>query len=312
MQAAIVFNPRAGTRRAMQDVRWAVEALQSRGWSAALMPTERPGQMGELAAAAVASGARAIFAAGGDGTAGAVAEALAGTETVLGVLPIGTVNVWAAELGLNRKLNSPQAVGACMDAQVDGAVRAVDMGRCGSRAFLMWAGIGLDAHVINKIEPRPEVGKRFGNSYFFWAGLIGATDFRGGAMTVRTEQGTMNGKKILAVVSNVRLYAGNGADSVLDPEAKVDDGQLAVWTMGGESFFDALIQLNRYRHGGHLHHPDAQKLNGREIEIELERPMLLQFDGEVAGQVSRARFTVWPGALRVFAPRKPLKIFGTQ
>ena len=95
MQAAIVFNPRAGTRRAMLDVRWAVEALQARGWSTAIMPTERPGQMGELAAAAVASGARAIFAAGGDGTVGAVAEALAGTETVLGVLPI----VGAVEAG---------------------------------------------------------------------------------------------------------------------------------------------------------------------------------------------------------------------
>ncbi|MEK9163820.1 MAG: diacylglycerol kinase family protein [Chloroflexota bacterium] len=310
MQAAIVFNPLAGTRRAMQDVGWAVEALQARGWPVALMPTERPGQMGELAAAAVADGARAIFAAGGDGTVGAVAEALAGTETVLGVLPIGTANVWAAELGLNRKLSSPQAVRACIDAQVDGAVRAVDMGRRGSRAFLLWAGIGLDGHVISKIEPRPEIAKRFGNTYFFWAGLIGATDFRGGAMTVRTEQGTMSGKNILAVVTNVRLYGGNGADSVLEPEAKVDDGQLAVWTMGGESFFDALIQLNRYRHGGHLHHHDAQKLNGREIEIELERPMLVQFDGELAGAVNHARFTVWPGALRVFAPDRLLQIFG--
>ena len=113
---------------------------------------------------------------------GAVAETLAGTETVLGVLPIGTANVWAAELGLTGKLNSPQAVRACIDAQVDGVVRAVDMGRRDSRAFLLWAGIGLDGHVINKIEPRPEIGKRFGNSYFFWAGLIGAADFRGGGM----------------------------------------------------------------------------------------------------------------------------------
>ena len=308
MQAAVIFNPLAGTRRALQDVRWAVEALQARGWPAALMPTERPRQMGELAAAAVGEGARAIFAAGGDGTVGAVAEALAGTETVLGVLPIGTVNVWATELGLNRKLNSQQAVRACIDAQVDGAVRAVDMGRYGSRAFLLWAGIGLDAHVINKIEPRPEWGKRFGSNYFLLAGLAAAMDFRGGPMTVRTEQGTMSGKKILAVLSNVRLYAGS--DSVLDRDARVDDGLLDVWTMSGESYMDALVQLNRYKRGKLADHPSAQKLIGREIEIELGQEMLLQFDGEVAGRVSRAHFSVWPGALRVFAPDKPLQIFG--
>lgn len=291
-------------------MQWAVEALQARGWSVILKETKRHGQMHELAASAVHENVDAVFAAGGDGTVGAVAAALAGSPVTFGVLPVGTANIWAVELGLVEPrivLESAAEVEECLEAQVSGVVKLVDMGRCGDRPFLLWAGVGLDGHVINKIEPRPEIAKRFGDLYFYVAGLLAATDYRGGPMTVRAEAGTMSGTKLLAIITNIRLYAG--VDSILDPSARIDDGQLEVWTMGGESYFDALAQLIRYKRGQHYGHPSVQKLSGRKVEIELGRPMRLQFDGEAAGVVTRAEFSVWSGALRVFAPRKPLPIF---
>lgn len=302
MRAAIVYNPKAGTSRAERQAQWAAGALRERGWTVEVKPTRHPDQMHELAADSAAEGVDAVFAAGGDGTVGAVAESLVGTPTIMGVLPIGTENIWAAEMGLALQVNNERAVKACIHAQLDGAARAVDMGVCGRRKFLLWAGVGLDAHVISKIEPRPDFGKRFGSLYYYVAGLLAAADFRGGPMTVRTENGSMSGVNMLAVVTNVQRYAGN--NSVLDGDARVDDGLLDVWTMGGESYWDGLAHLVRYKLGKHVGHPAVKKLRGREITIELARPMQLQFDGELAGAVTRASFGAQPADLRVFAPRR--------
>jgi diacylglycerol kinase family enzyme len=127
-------------------------------------------------------------------------------------------------------------------------------------------------------------------------------------MTVRTENGSMSGVKLLAVVANVQRYAGN--NSVLDPDARVDDGLLDVWTMEGDSYFDGLAHLIRYKLGKHIGHPSMKKLRGREVEIELARPMYLQCDGELAHAVTHASFRVRPGDLRVFVPgRDRLEIF---
>jgi YegS/Rv2252/BmrU family lipid kinase len=310
MKAAIIFNPRAGRWRAAQVVEWATEALEAYGWSAKTKSTARAGQMRALAAEAIDEGAETVFAAGGDGTVGAVAGALAGSGTALGVIPIGTANLWATELGLVKPrelLESADRVRGCIEAQVAGIERRVDMGRASDHTFLLWAGIGLDAHVIRKIEPRPEIGKLFGAAYIVLAGLLAAIDFRGAPMTIRTENGTIAGDKLLAVVANVRLYAGT--ESVLDPGSRADDGVFEAWAIEGQSFADALVQLDRYQRGEHLTHPSAQKLRGRNIEIELARPLPLQFDGEVVGEVTHAEFNVWPAALKVLTPRLPAPIF---
>lgn len=308
MQAAIIYNPQAGTLDAHRPVDWATRVLRETGWDVVMAPTRAPNQMTPLAAAFAAQAVEAVFVAGGDGTVGAVAAALAGTSTTLGVLPIGTANVWAYELGLLTRLNSLEAVRTCLNAQLTGQIRRVDMGEGNGHKFLLWAGVGLDAHVISRIEPRPEFGKRLGQFYFLLAGLWGGLDFRGGPMIIRTEQGELRGAKMLALVSNVQHYAGT--DSILDSTARVNDGLFEVWAMAGESYLEGLSHLIRFKQGRHAQHPGIQKLRGREISLELERPMLLQFDGEVAGPTRAVYLKLLPAALKVFAPKQtPSQIF---
>lgn len=307
MKAALVFNPVAGTRDMTRLVHGAAETMRAGGWQVSVLPTRQPGDMNQLAAQAVRDGAQAVFAAGGDGTVGAVAEALAGSEAVMGVLPVGTANIWALELGLAHRLDTADAVARCVAVQIQAPVRRVDMGRCGDRAFLLWAGIGLDAHVIAGIEPRPWWGKRFGEKYFYVAGLIAAMNIRGANMTVRATSGSVTGRKLLAVVSNVRRYAG--ASNMLDPLACAADGTMSVWTMDGDHYFHALEQLRRYELARHIGHPKVQSLTGSTIHIKLDRPVQMQFDGELAGRVAEASFDVWRGALRVFVPDPNVPIF---
>ena len=302
MKAAIVYNPRAGLARASLKVRWATLALRERGWEVVVKPTRHPDQMRELATTSAAEGVDAIFAAGGDGTVGAVADVICGSPTILGVLPIGTANIWAAELSLTGRMDSANQVRACVNAQLDGTVRAVDVGAGEGRKFLLWASVGLDAHVVGRIEPRPEIGKRLGVIFFYIAGLLAALDFRGGPMTIRTESGSLSGIYLLGLASNVRRYAGT--ESVLDPESRADDGLLEVWVMEGESYLDGLAHLIRYKFGKHRSHPKVKKIRGRTVDIALMRPMPLQFDGEMAGRVTRAHFEVCPKTVRVFVPNR--------
>lgn len=301
-KAAILYNPGAGNLAARRVVEWAAEALRADGLEVLLRPSRGPGQIGPLAAELAAAGVQALFAAGGDGTAGAAAEALAGSETVLGLLPIGTANLWAHELGLGGRLDSPGAVRAALRAQLDGQVRPVDLGAGHGRKFLLWAGVGLDAHIISRIEPRPEIGKRLGQLYYWATALWSGIDFRGGPMTVRTEQGEMSGVFGLAIAANIQRYAGT--DSILDPDSRVDDGLLEVWTMEGESYRDSLSHLVRFKQGRHHDHPAIRRLRGREVTMEFGRPMPLQFDGELVDTLSAVRLNVLPGALRVLAPRR--------
>ncbi len=300
-RVAIIYNPMAGLARADKKVRWAAYVLREHGWEVSVRPTKRPGQMHELATQAAAEGLDAIFAAGGDGTVGAAAEALGGSEAMLGVLPLGTANIWAADMGVPLKLNSEMEVRACVEAQLNGTPHKVDMGTNGKRKFLLWAGIGLDAHVVGRVEPRPEIGKRFGVIFYYMAGMLAATGFRGGPMTIRTESETLSGTKMMALVCNVGRYAGT--DSILDPDSKPDDGWFEVWTLEGESLLTGFTNLIRLKLGKHHNHPAIHRLRARKVEFEMARTMPLQFDGEKWADITKATFEILPGHLNIFRPK---------
>lgn len=306
--AAIVYNPQAGALDTERTVQRAVEALRAAGWQTSLAPTHTAGELTGFARDFAKQNYAAVFAAGGDGTAGAVAEGLAHTQTALGVLPIGTANIWANELGLTQPLNSAAAVAECLTAQLQGDIRFVDVGQCQNRIFLLWAGVGLDAHIIQRIEPRPAIGKRLGQGYYLLSSLIAGMSFRGGPMTIRTEQGQQHATKMIAIVANVQHYAGN--DSILDFDTRADDGLFEVWSMNGQSYWEGLQHLIQFKLGRHRNRAGIERLRGQEITIEVDPPMPLQFDGEWYGLVREAHIRVLPKALRVLVPRKPsIRIF---
>src|SRR5690348_12302427 len=100
VQATLIHNPTAGSRGIALDLAAVRAVLDAHGWSLHDAATDRAGAATELAHAAVARGDDVVIVAGGDGTINEVIQALAGTPVALGVLPIGTVNVWALEVGL--------------------------------------------------------------------------------------------------------------------------------------------------------------------------------------------------------------------
>src|SRR5207248_8260920 len=136
VQATLIHNPAAGPRSRAADLAIVRSLLCAHGWALRMEATTGPATATALAREAVERGDDVVIVAGGDGTINEVIQALAGTTVALGVLPAGTVNVWAREIGL------PARPVAAAKALADGAYRSVDLGRAGDRCLLLRAGSG--------------------------------------------------------------------------------------------------------------------------------------------------------------------------
>ena len=154
----LIFNPSSGQKLGMSTNAGGAEeaqhALRAAGVPFDPWPTERAGHATELARRAVGEGRALVIAAGGDGTAGEVAQALAGTDVILGIMPLGSVMNVARTLCIPRDL--PEAARVIAGGQV----LAIDLGKVGDVYFLEAAGVGLDAGLFGYFEQLESKGLR--------------------------------------------------------------------------------------------------------------------------------------------------------
>src|SRR5215216_2741391 len=184
IRALIVFNPGAGQAdSAEQDIYAARDVWREHGWQVELRPTAGPGDGTRIAREAAEQGYHLVVAAGGDGTVNEVINGLAGTQTAMAALPIGTVNVWVREMGL--PLQPRAAAQALLNAQI----RTIDLGRAGERYFLLMAGVGFDAAVT--AEVRSDEKRRLGILAYLLRAFALALRFRGANMRI-----FLDGKKL--------------------------------------------------------------------------------------------------------------------
>jgi diacylglycerol kinase (ATP) len=308
----LVHNPAAGAYDIGRYVTQVAERLSEQGATARSVTTERRGELALVAQRAAAEGVDALFVAGGDGSLGEVATALAGTRVALGVLPAGTANVWARQFGLPVAplLEGEETTRILVDAaraQLDGDRRLIDLGDAGGRCFLMWAGVGLDAYVTHGVEPRPREQKRLGMVSYALAALMLATQFKGMTAHVTVDGRRVRGRMLLAVVSHSRLYMGGLVH--IDPRARLDDGRLTVWVFYGLGFGWTVRQMLGMAAGRHLRDPHVRQLRGRAIAITTREPAEVHLDGDPWGKTPLA-VRVRPLALRILAPRSaPPELF---
>ena len=154
----VIINPLSGARgRSLGASRAALAGrlLASRGLEGRIRVTEYPGHASELARQALAEGASLVCAWGGDGTVNEVASALAYTSVPLGVIPEGSGNGFARELGIYL---SPEKA---LDVAINGRERIIDAGQIGDRVFFNLAGIGLDARHRRPLQPARAPSSRF-------------------------------------------------------------------------------------------------------------------------------------------------------
>jgi len=218
---------------------------------------------------------------------------VAGSGIPLGVLPAGTGNLLARNLGLPR---NPEAA---LAAALTGADRRLDMGSANGRPFVAMAGIGFDAQLLDSTgEP---VKKRLGWAAYALSALRHLQS-RPVRASLRADGGPVLRRRASSViVGNVGSLQGGVA---LLPEARPDDGLLDLMVLTAHGWagwlaltMDVLLRRDRTRH--------IARVQFRQLRVDLDRPQLWELDGEVMGSTRALLIVVQPGALLVRVPASP-------
>jgi len=299
--AWMIYNPAAGRFPAAPLLGRAARVLQEAGWTVHMDEGRQVPSVSEAAREAVEARAEAVFVVGGDGSVGQVADVLEGTDTALGVLPAGTANVWAQEIGLPRlDWIHWYALEQAAERLAYGDQHLVDLGTCNENNFLLWAGVGLDAHIVNSIEPRERWEKAFGAIHYATLALWNASGWEGIELKVSADAKTYEGRFLIAVASNIPAYAGGLID--LAPAAKVDDGLLDFWLITGSSLSDALIRVAQIFMGRLVRTEGVISFQAAKATFEVQGMAPIQCDGEPCAESRTIEFGVRPRALRVLVP----------
>ena len=282
----VILNPAAKSdrARAMKEI---IESLSSR---IIVRMTSEAGDARELARKALKEEFGTIVAAGGDGTVNEVANGIAGADVCFGVLHVGTMNVFATELGIPQ--NNLSAAWKTIEG---GYLREIDLPMANKSFFVQLAGIGLDAEVVRRTTP--ESKKSLGPvSYLLTLAQVAAVK-PPSVIIDPVDSHRREGSFVL--IGNGRFYGG---PFVLFKDAQLDDGLLDVLVFKNQTHWDVVRYFQAVAFGNHADLPDVEYFQTRSMKIHSSASVPVELDGELA-DVLPCTFGFRPRKFRVLAPR---------
>ena len=285
----VILNPAARGERA-KALR---DKIASLSHHVLLRNTSSPGDARGLAASAVSQGYGTIVAAGGDGTINEVVNGIgsAGAAVQFGILPVGTMNVFATELGIPQN-----NLGKAWQVIEAGCSRLVDLPQANHEYFVQLAGVGLDAEVVR--QTTPDSKKVLGPmSYLLTLAQVAARQ----PPKIRIEPvdgATREGSFVL--VGNGRFYGG---PFVVFKDARLDDGLLDVLVFQNQSHWDLIRYFQAIAFGNHPALPDVEYFQSRGLRLTSREPVPVEIDGELSGTLPY-EFGFSNGKLKVLVPSK--------
>lgn len=311
MRGVLIYNPMAGRFPSQPLVERAARILNDNGWKVEIQKTEGGDEITKLAKKAARRGMDAVFVAGGDGSVHQAVEGLLGSQTSLAVLPSGTANVWAQELGLpTLSWTNWTALEQSVKKLLNGQVRTIDVGVCQGIPFLLWSGAGFDAFVVHHLEPRTRLQKQFPVTQYAANVAWYARTFSGMNLEIWVDGDRMEGTYVLALVTNIHLYAGGMAE--ISPKAKLDDGRMDLWLFSGDSMLETLQHLVDLASGRHLDSDKTLQISCQEIKIKSPTELYLQLDGEPIKPSKHVSISIQPRALKVMVPEELPRLLFTH
>lgn len=295
--ATILVNPCAGGGGARKHLQALKQIFSDRSIPAEFIQTENAESLESSARRAIETGRRMLFALGGDGTVQALVNAACGSNVVLGVLPAGGGNDFAAALGL------PKSPTAALSMLLTGEPRLVDVVSARTaegkrRLYVGGGGLGLDA---DSARYSASYGWIPGRVRYLAAALRALGEFKTLQVSVEfpgSDNAPLTAKVLLAAVLNSPTY---GAGLRLAPDARIDDGLLSlvlVRELSATQIVGALPELLRR---GTLPEKYVMRVSARRLRIVSDRECLFHGDGEIFG-AAPVEIEVLPKAVRMLAP----------
>jgi diacylglycerol kinase (ATP) len=284
----VIWNANAGsksrvgatgtTRDAMLDL------LSRHGLGSELVETATPEEATKAAREAAAGGYDVVVAAGGDGTIARVAEGLLGTESALGILPLGTIMNIPRMLGIPRDLEPAAAIVAA------GTIGRIDVGEARGQVFYESGSVGMNAAMFREAQ-------RFDDGD--WSSVVRtvwtALRYRPARMQIRLDDRRIRTRALMVTVSNGPF---TGAGMTVAPAARLDDGRLDVRVFRRFSKWQLIRHLLSIAFGRYRYAPQVSTYRSRRIEVSSVHPLPCRADSNDLG-FTPVVFEVRPRALSV-------------
>jgi diacylglycerol kinase (ATP) len=293
-KVAVIINPisGAGRRRDVARVRaeQAAALVEQRQLDAEVFVTERPGHARELAGAGLRRGVTTFVAWGGDGTVNEIGSALVGSDATLAIVPSGSGN------GLARELGVPLDPAAAFQLVFDGRSRLIDAGELDGHLFFNIAGIGLDARVAHRFA---EGGlARRGFVRYLELAAREVASFTPDEYALTADDRDINVRPLLIAIANARQY-GNGA--LIAPEALLDDGKLDLVVVDYLPAWRVLMHAPKLFAGTVARVPGVSITKTSTLGIASDAALVYHVDGEPHVGASRVTARIHSRALRVIS-----------
>ena len=281
----IILNPAADGERALRKQ----ARVESLARDCVFCATTYTGEAEAMARRGVAEGFEKIVAAGGDGTINEVVNGLAGSGTTLGLLPIGTMNVFATELGLPT-----HDLELCWEIVKGDSTRAIDLPKANQKFFVQLAGVGLDAQVVK--ETSSQLKRNFGPlSYVISALQIAAR--KPPKLFIQSEDASID-EASFVLVGNGRLYGG---PFPFFKHAVLDDGLLDVIVFKRLGYLEIIKYLQDVIFSSEIRVPEIEYFQTRQLRVESDQSVPVELDGELVGNCP-VEFSLENRSLRVLVP----------
>jgi diacylglycerol kinase (ATP) len=298
-RARVILNPSSGRERGPDHVELLNARLKDRFDEVTIVMTAGDGDAERAAGMASADGCEALFVAGGDGTVNEAMNGLAAAGAlgaiVVGIVPFGTGNDFAAALGI------PLEAEPALDVLLEGRGLAVDLGEVNGRVFVNTSGGGFIAEVSAAVTP--QLKTIAGRLAYLIGGAQVLLDFEpvGASVTIRPGPLCINRQLYAFAVCNSRLIAGG---RLIAPDAIIDDGLLDVCLIEAMSALEFVALARKVADGDHVKDPRVLYYQARSVRVELDRAVHVNTDGEIF-EDTRCEYHVLPRAARFLAGDAP-------
>jgi diacylglycerol kinase (ATP) len=294
---ALVMGRRRPGRKIDEAVGETQQRLKAAGWKVDGLVVQRKRALRKRATDAVKGGVDVVVAVGGDGAVLQVVNALAETKAALGIIPMGTGNLLAGNLGI------PHALEKAVDVLVSGHHRRIDLGRLKvggkNRYFAVACGVGFDAHVMEATGTQEK--RRLGKLAYVVQAIRKAPLVRDVAHEI-----TLDGVRSTRMAAQVLIANFGGMGSLIKTRREIepDDGLLDVIVVQAEGPVMGLLaawEALRQRDLGESEAGHVLRAQARRVRIETRRPRLVETDGSVVGKTPIVA-SIRPDALTVIIP----------
>jgi YegS/Rv2252/BmrU family lipid kinase len=245
------------------------------------------------AQAAMRAGADLVIVWGGDGVVQRCIDALAGSPTTVAIVPAGTANLLATNLGI------PRDIGEAVRIALHGSRRKLDVGRFNGERFSVMAGAGWDAMMIRDADG--VLKDRLGRLAYVWTGVRHLREARFHARIKVDGEPWFEGDASCVLVGNVRNVFGSIA---MFAGARSDDGRLELGVITAKGWLQWTRALARTAVGHAADSPFVSTTTARTIRVRLDRKVRYELDGGDRGTTDRIRVAVEPGAITICVPEE--------